>query len=392
MLNLRPHQEQALQDLGNGRILWGGVGTGKSRVAVTYYQKHHWGKPVIVITTAKKRDSLDWVAEFANIGITKDPVPDVSTGYLIVDSWNNLEKYAHRTDCFFIFDEQRLVGNGTWSKIFIKLGKRNPWILLSATPGDTWLDYIPVFLANGFYKNRTEFVREHVVYAPYVKFPKVERYVNVNKLVKLRNSLLVHMPYERETVRHSKTIWVDYDADTMERVTKDRWHVFENRPIRDVAELFLVMRKVVNGDRSRLRAVDELLKRHKRLIVFYTFDYELELLREFMGRIPFAEWNGHKHEAIPDTEKWLYVVQYTAGAEGWNCISTDAMCFFDLTYSYKLWEQAHGRIDRLNTPFKDLWYYVLRSRAVIDMSVWRTLLGKKSFNERGFNLDELKWG
>ena len=385
-VDLRSHQEEALKKLGNGKILWGGVGSGKSRVAMAYYMTSEAPAPIVVITTAKKRDSLDWEKEAAMFGVGKEPKATLG-GVLTVDSWNNLDKYIENRNCFFIFDEQRLIGSGKWTKSFLKIVKTNRWIMLSATPGDTWMDYIPVFIANGFYKNRTEFKREHVVYNTFTKFPKVDRYIAVGRLVKHRNNILVRMRYERETIRHSKTVHVDHDEEKLRRVVKDRWHVYENRPIRDIAEVFHVMRKVVNNDTSRLEAVAALMEEHPRLIVFYSFNYELESLRTLCGtlwqdeEIPVAEYNGHKHEEIPEGDRWVYLVQYIAGAEAWSCTTTNAIVFYSLTYSYKLWEQAHGRIDRLNTEFQDLYYYYLRSKSAIDMAVWKSLKTKKNFNQ-----------
>lgn len=377
-VKLRPHQREALKKLKNGNILWGGVGTGKSRVALAYYEKHEKPKNLIVITTAKKRDSLDWEGEASLYGIGKAKDATVS-GVLTVDSWNNIDKYSGLRDTFFIFDEQRLVGSGVWTKAFLRIARHNPWILLTATPGDNWLDYIPVFLANGFYKNRTAFKREHVIYSAYAKFPKVERYVGVNRLVRLRNQILVEMPYDNQTVRHGKTITVDYDPAKFEQVFKHRWNPYEDRPARDLGELYYLMRRVVSEDSSRVEAVRKLSKKHPRLIVFYNFNFELDALRELSSQVTVAEWNGHKHEPIPSTDRWVYLVQYVAGSEGWNCTSTDAMVFYSLTYSYKNFEQAHGRIDRMNTPFTDLWYYSLRSNSYIDRAVWKSLKAKKNF-------------
>lgn len=382
-MELYPHQEDAVEKLTNGSILWGGVGSGKSRVSIEYYVRYEEPKNLYIITTAKKRDSLDWEGEAAKYGIGKT-LDSSLFGILTVDSWNNIEKYVDVQDSFFIFDEQRLVGSGKWSKSFIKIAKKNRWILLTATPGDTWLDYIPVFIANGFYKNRTEFKREHVVYNTFSKFPKVDRYIGVSRLVKLRSQILVEMPYQRHTTRHVKDVWVDHDKDLLHKALIDRWHVFEERPIRDVAELFLVMRKIVNADPSRLETVRSLLMDHPRLIIFYNFDFELEILRELNDDFNVAEWNGHKHEEVPKTDSWVYLVQYVAGSEGWNCISTDAMVFYSLTYSYKNWHQAFGRIDRLNTTYSDLYYYVLKSKSAIDLAISKSLKAKKNFNESSF--------
>lgn len=395
-MELYPHQQHAVDKLHNGAILVGGVGTGKSMTSLAYYYTKVLGgvmgdqlsvrRPtdIYIITTAKKRDHGDWEKDAINFGLVKDPELSVGNVRMTIDSWNNIGKYKHVTDAFFIFDEQRLVGSGQWSKDFITIARANKWILLSATPGDTWLDYIPVFIANGFYKNRTEFKRQHVVYNTYSKFPKVDRYVDVGVLVRHRNSILVEMPYERHTTRHSVDVEVDFDKDLQHKALAERWHVYEGRPLRDVAELFLVLRKIVNSHPSRLAAVRKLMTAHPKLIVFYNFDFELEALRTLITDVPVAEWNGHKHQAIPDTERWVYLVQYAAGSEGWNCIDTDSVCFYSLTYSYKMFHQAHGRIDRLNTPFSDLYYYILISNSVIDQAIRKALKMKKSFNESSF--------
>jgi len=387
-VDLRPHQEEVLDKLKNGSILWGGVGTGKSRVAMAYYVLRESPKDVVVITTAKVRDSGTWIEEAAVFGIGSSEDSTVE-GVITVDSWNNLEKYVDREGCFFVFDEQRLVGNGTWVKSFLKIAKKNRWILLSATPGDTWSDYIPVFVAHGWYKNRTDFARQHIVYRPFMRYPVVSHYVGTGRLLQLRAKILVELKYEYATTRHSETITVTYDKEMYDRVVKERWNDLENRPILDASEMFHCMRRVVNSDPSRVKAISELSKRHPRLIVFYSFNYELEALRTANFGVPMAEWNGHKHEDIPDTDKWMYLVQYVAGSEGWNCVTTNAVAFYSLTYSYKNWAQAHGRIDRLNTKFTDLYYYCLRSAASIDTAIFRSLAGKKSFQESRIDIKSL---
>lgn len=379
-MELYPHQEDALKKLRNGNILWGGVGAGKSRVAVVYYREREYGRKLIVITTAKKRDSGDWQKEINDHLIRVPPGAEMADNF-VVDSWNNIGKYLDEEDAFFIFDEQRIVGSGKWAKTFVKIAKKNHWILLTATPGDTWLDYIAVFVANGFYKNRTEFKRTHVVYNPWTKFPKVDKYIGVPRLRRNRDKILVEMPYEKHTVRHSKDVWCDYDKVLLDKALKDRWHVFEGRPLRNVAELFYVMRKIVNSDDSRYARLLDVLVRHPKLIIFYNFDYELEILKALKGDIPTHEWNGHKHEELPTGDAWAYLVQYTAGSEGWNCVETNATLFWSLTYSYKQFHQAKGRIDRLNTPFIDLYYYNLKSKSAIDFAISKSLNQKKNFNE-----------
>lgn len=399
-ISLYPHQFEAIKKMHNGCILKGDVGTGKTITALAYfyikvcggvpkmpgiaYQPMKTPKDIYIFTTAKKRDDQDWQKEAASLGLGRES--NEHGIQLHVDSWQNITQYEDLDDAFIIFDEQRLVGSGSWVKMFYKLAAKNQWIMLSATPGDNWMDFIPVFVANGFYKNRTEFIRRHVVFNQWSKFAKVERYLEQNRLAILRDKILVDMPYERHTARHIKNVLVSYDEKLYDKTMKDRWNFLEDRPVETIAELFALLRRLVNTDVSRIGEMMRLMERHPRLIIFYNFNYELDILRVLAQTLnyPVAEWNGQKHQPVPDGERWLYLVQYTAGAEGWNCITTNAIAFWSLNYSYKVYHQSQGRIDRLNTPFVDLYYYVLRSASRIDGGIWQALMGKKKFNEKDF--------
>ena len=393
---LYPHQGQAIDRMFNGCILNGGVGSGKSRTGLFYYFKENGGwiegqeytpmknpRDLYIITTAMKRDKLEWEDELSNYLMSTNPKANYYTNKIVVDSWNNIKKYVGVTNAFFIFDEDRVCGSGAWVKAFLKIVKSNKWIILSATAGDTWSDYIPVFIANGFYKNRSEFIREHVVYSRFSKFPKIDRYIGTGKLLKLRDHILIDMDFERPTTQHHEDIYCEYDIPKYKEAMRTRWDPYKNEPIQQASGLCYVLRRVVNEDESRQVAVCEIFEKHPRIIIFYNFDYELELLKgiHYGDDVKVAEWNGHAHEPIPDGDSWVYLVQYTAGAEGWNSIKTDTIVFFSQNYSYKVMQQASGRIDRLNTPFRDLYYYHLKSRASIDLAIGKALREKKQFNE-----------
>lgn len=382
MIELFDHQLTAVDQLKTGSILQGGVGSGKSLTAIAYYHKNEHPKDLFVITTAKKRDSLDWEREWKQYGLYST---DFLDPFLKVDSWNNLKKYVKVENCFFIFDEQRLVGSGVWVRSFLKIVKSNNWILLSATPGDTWMDYIPVFVANGFYKNRTEFIRRHVIYNSFVKFPKVDRYVEVGRLERLKKEILVVMEYQKETVSIYKNLSATFDKDKYTLVFNRKWNPYTDKPIQSLGELFFTIRKVVNSDPSRFALIETLLDIHRKLIVFYNFNYELDILKE-LSRFPIkvAEYNGHKHEPLPEGDKWVYLVQYMSGGEGWNCIETNTIVFYSLNYSYRIMTQAAGRIDRLNTPFAKLFYYRIISDSPIDKAILKALGNKKTFNQKNF--------
>lgn len=409
-ISLYDHQIDAINNMKNGSILCGGVGSGKSRTALAYYYERQGGilgteeyvpmddsaiKDLYIITTARKRDTLEWEGELGVFLLSTHDDINIYKNKVVVDSWNNIGKYSDVENAFFIFDEQRVVGYGAWTKTFLKICKTNDWILLSATPGDTWMDYIPVFIANGFYKNKTEFIREHVIYNPRVKFPMIDRYVNTGRLIRLRDRILIDMDFNRKTVAHHEDVYVRYDIAKYKDAIKNRWDPYKNEPIQQASGLCYVLRRIVNESEYRQAALLELVEEHPRVIIFYNFDYERDMLIDIFQKYDtgdsdhraFAEWNGHKHQPVPDTEKWVYIVQYTAGAEGWNCIKTDTIIFFSQNYSYKIMQQSAGRIDRLNTPYSDLYYYHLKSRSGIDLAISKALSNKKKFNERKFT----KW-
>lgn len=400
-LNLRNYQLDAIENLENGKILCGGVGSGKSRTSIGYYYKEQDGdlysseyvpmndppQDLYIITTARKRDTKEWEGELTPFLLSTNPEMNLYENKVVVDSWNNIAKYKEVKNAFFIFDEQRVVGSGAWVKAFLKIAKANNWILLSATPGDTWMDYVPVFIANGFFKNKTDFTSNHVIYSRVVtNFPKIDGYYNTGRLIRLRNKILVDMDFKRKTIAKHEDVFVDYDILTYKAAGRDRWDPYKNEPILNAGGLCYVWRKIVNSDISRQTALMELFEKHPKMIIFYNFDYELDILKNMFEEtsVDVAEWNGHKHQEIPDSDSWVYLVQYNAGAEGWNCIKTDTIVFFSENYSYKVMQQAAGRIDRLNTPFTDLYYYHLKSKSGIDLAIARALKEKKKFNETKF--------
>lgn len=400
----RPEQIQAVRQLQNGSILAGGVGSGKTLTSLAWYltsvcnaasfkkggslaKKKVKGSPTLyVITTAKKRDSLEWEEEAARLGLSTDPACSFTGSSIVVDSWNNIGKYSDREHTVFFFDEQRASGSGRWVKEFLKITRKNTWLLLSATPGDVWMDYLPVFMAHGFFRTRTEFMEDHVIFDRFAKYPKVKRYIGEAKLQRLRRSILVEMPVERHTTRERETVYCDYDRDLYKWVVQNRMDPWTEEPLRDAGGVCRILRKVVSDNDWRSEQAKRILSSNERVIVFYNYNYELDRIlavAESLG-LPTAQWNGHRHDAIPAESRWVYICQYTSAAEGWNCTSTDTVLFWSLNYSWRVTEQCEGRIDRLNTPYSRLNYYFLESKSSIDEAVRRSLNSKKVFNERAF--------
>ena len=404
---LYDYQLEAVKNMRNGCILNGGVGSGKSRTGLYYYFSEQGGsyipefipaknpRDLYIITTAMKRDSKEWIGELANFSMSPNPECNYYDNKIVIDSWNNIKKYADVVGAFFIFDEDRITGKGAWVKTFLNIARKNKWIVLSATPGDNWEQYIPIFVANGFYKNRSEFCREHIVYSRYcTKFPKIEKFIGTGTLIRHRNEILVDMDFNRPTEHHHIDVHCEYDIPKYKNLMKTRWNPYKDEPITQASSLCYALRRIVNEDESRQTALLDIVADNERTIVFYSYDYELDILRNlgYMNdgdAVEVAEWNGHKHQPIPNKKKWVYLVQYTSGCEGWNCIATNTMVFYSQQYSYKVLNQACGRIDRLNTKYVDLYYYHLKSTAPIDLAISKAISEKKTFNENKYFDDTL---
>lgn len=393
-VKLFDHQKDALGRMKNGCILNGGVGSGKSITGLAYYFTQQGGgldpyspmkepRDLYIITTAQKRNNLEWEGELRHFLLSTKPEINYYNNTVIIDSWNNIKKYKDVYGAFFIFDEQRVCGSGAWVKTFYNLARKNKWILLSATPGDNWHDYFPVFKANGFFKTKKEFEDEHVVWNPYTNYPSINRYINEGRLLRYKKDILIDMDFERYTTQHHEDCYVQYDITQYRLLMRDRWNIYKDCPIINAAELCYLLRKVVNSDESRQIKLLEILEDHPRAIIFYNFDYELDILKGlYYGEgVEVAEYNGHRHDPLPEGDRWIYLVNYSAGNAGWNCITTDTVIFFSQNYSYKVMQQASGRIDRLNTPYKNLYYYHLKSRSGIDLAISKALSNKKKFNE-----------
>lgn len=374
-ISMYEYQLEAIDKLQSGMILWGNVGSGKSRTSLYFYCKNYSNKKLLIITTAQKRNNGEWLEECKVFGLNP-----------IIDSWNNIKKYDNYENYFIIFDEDHLTGYGAWSKAFIKMAKHNDWLVLTGTPGDNYAEFMTVFIAKGWYKNKRDFEEQHVIYSRYSKYPKVDRYINQGLLEVRRRDILVKMFVDKRAIVHKEVIITQYDISKYKKAYKDKRDE-NNKPFKNATAFCLYLRKICNEDVSKVVKVRELLLKHNKVIIFYNYLYEKEILLKLlktMKTFNVGEYNGQHHDDIPIGERWAYLCQYTAASEGWNCLLCDTMIFFSMSYSYKAMEQAAGRINRINTPYKDLYYYYLRTTSSIDLSINRALSTKRNFNESTF--------
>lgn len=373
---LRPAQRDAVDRMHDGCVLLGRTGSGKTMTALGYWLKVHAQQDLYVVTTPAKRDAMEWEGDSAKLGQYLPPERVVS--------WNKIKDFEYLESAFVVFDEQRVSGSGKWVKSFLKIAKRNDWILLSATPGDVWIDWLPLFIANGFYRTRTQFTDRHVIWDPHTRYPRIKRYIEEDRLERCQEAICVYLASPNPISRMVHDELVSYDSRKYAEVTRKRWNPFEVRPMMDAGELCRVQRRIVLENVCREEALERLLKGHPRALVFYSYNYELEAIKavcERLGR-SYGQRNGHRHDPVPvSKEPWVYIVQYQS-ADAWNCISTNIAILYSLPYSWRQQEQAMGRIDRMNTPFDELHYYRLMTDSTIDNAILACLDRKETFNER----------
>lgn len=373
---LRPAQRDAVDRMHDGCVLLGRTGSGKTMTALGYWLKVHAQQDLYVVTTPAKRDAMEWEGDSAKLGQYLPPERVVS--------WNKIKDFEYLESAFVVFDEQRVSGSGKWVKSFLKIAKSNDWILLSATPGDVWIDWLPLFIANGFYRTRTQFTDRHVIWDPHTRYPRIKRYIEEDRLERCQEAICVYLASPNPISRMVHDELVSYDSRKYAEVTRKRWNPFEVRPMMDAGELCRVQRRIVLENVCREEALERLLKGHPRALVFYSYNYELEAIKavcERLGR-SYGQRNGHRHDPVPvSKEPWVYIVQYQS-ADAWNCISTNIAILYSLPYSWRQQEQAMGRIDRMNTPFDELHYYRLMTDSTIDNAILACLDRKETFNER----------
>lgn len=375
-VTFKDYQKRAINQMHNGCILCGGVGAGKSLTSLGYIDKVYPSGTVYIITPARKRNTGEWFDD-----IRKN---DMDETRFVVDSWNNLSKYKDVKDAFFLFDEQKVSGKGTWAKSLIRIAKSNQWILLSATPGDTYDDYATVLIANGFVRNRTTWYDEYCVTKSQPFFHIVD-HKNKDVIDMMIRRIFIKMDYQSDKKRIERVIPIQArSAGEEKEILMTHKAPGAQMPFTTFAAAIAYVRMNCYDKSKKTEALRKIIEKHKKIIVFYNFLSEkLEIERAAIdANVTINFYNGQRHDPIPDTDEWVYGVQYNSGAEAWNCITTNAMVFYSPNYSYKTMEQAHGRIDRVNSPYECLYYYMLLNELNIDNKVMNALSSKKDFNEK----------
>ena len=377
MIKLLKYQEEAIQKLHSGSVLYGATGSGKSLTGLAYYMRCWSHLDLYIITTSKKRNAGEWEEEIAKLGC---PPPKA------IDSWNRLKNYRMVSDAFFLFDEHKVGGHGKWAQSMITIAKKNKWILLTATPGDVWDDYASIFIANEFVKNKTTWNEDFCIFDRISKYPKIIGYQREDVLKNMRDAVLVPMEYQSEKVPIPYVIpyKVDHEEEAYVLARRKSLRHPEMRAFRNTSAMFAYMRMNLPDKESKIQALADVLKKEPKAIIFYNFTpekYEIENAARQVN-IPFFQYNGQIKDNVPDGDTWVYAVQYTAGAEAWNCITCRTVIFYSMNYSYKVMTQAKGRIDRCNSPFDELhYYYFISPDFEIDQEILNALTRKEKFNE-----------
>ena len=112
----------------------------------------------------------------------------------------------------------------------------------------------------------SQLIRSHVIFNRFVKYPKVEAYIDTWKLTENRQKILVHMHYEKKTKHVIKLMYASYDESLYKFVSEKRWNVYTDKPIKNISELCYVWRKIVNDDKSREDIIGRIIEEKRKVI------------------------------------------------------------------------------------------------------------------------------
>lgn len=387
-------QRQLLNSIEENYIIAADTGTGKTMMAIHHYLKHNTGEPLLILAPPQKikeggwQRELDFVASHYNIEI---PYDIISYGVLS-------KRWKEYKDWFLVMDECHYVKNPTSQrgKAAINLTKQSTnFLLLSATPSSNgWGDTIAYMIMFGYYKNKTQFLKEHAVYnrIDYGNGPVnvVSDYRDQEKLQKL---------YQSFSIKLAKEDCLDLPPLVFEKVhfkpSKEYNIIKKDRVLGE--ELFDNISKLQHGLRfyanqaDKLKYTEMLLEgTEENVIIFYNYKQENEELKKIAKKLKkkVFEVSGSKTN-LPDKEKWtslknsVTIVQYQAGAAGIELQYANIVIFHTPTYSYQDYEQALGRAYR-NGQTKKVTVYQYITKNTIETSIYQALAAKKDFTEELF--------
>lgn len=139
---------------------------------------------------------------------------------------------------------------------------------------------------------------------------------------------------------------------------------------------------------DKIAALKDLIESTEdRLIIFYNFNGELEVLRDLCASVerPVSIICGNIKDlsSYEKSKDSVTLVQYQAGAMGLNLQKSNKIVYFTPPLSSEFFEQSKKRIHRIGQDRTCFYYYLICSGS-IEEKIYRTLAMRKDYTERLF--------
>lgn len=394
---LYEYQKKVIDKADSSWLFALGTGTGKTILSIHHYLKHYNGESLLIIAPAQKVLEGGWdrevqrVANFYNIQIQYD----VMSYGVLAKKWNLYKGW------FVIFDECHYVKNPTSQrgKAALNLTRISTnFSLLSATPSSNgWADTINYMLMFNFYRNKTQFIKEHAIHE--TKFFGQKQ---IKVIADWKDQDKLKMLYQSISTKLSKDDCLDLPplifedvyfkvSKEYEIIRKKRVLETENGPI-----AYDTVMKLQHGLRFYANQKDKLSytemlaeSTNENIVIFYYYQQEKDDLVKVLAKNKKIYEVSGKVNHLPSRDQWdelkntVTLVQYQAGAAGIELQYCNLVIFYTPTFSFQDYDQALGRAYR-NGQTKKVTVYRYITKKSVEEHVYRSLAEKKDFTESLF--------
>lgn len=420
-MKLYKFQSDYLEGLPEKFIFSCDTGTGKTMMALAHYV-HHTGhlpfesgkamvkmefpKKLLILAPAAKIRTGDW--EHHVVELFGGNAPEVE--YYSYEKFTRnptVKEYAKNGNrgiwrewaampggsFAVICDEAHKLANpssGIGKAMFEVSKKAGFFVGLTATPlPNGWISAANYFKIFGFVPNVTAFKKKYCNIQTFKGFPEIVGYYHEEELKRLWNSISKPLKKE-EAIDLPSLVVVPVSLPTdPEYVQVRKSRMFQDKVLDNPSAYLHALRQSTVA--TKVPWLSEFVEgTSSNVVIFYSYICEreaiLRMLRKNHPKRAIYRVDGEKHQ-LPQKEDWsslertVTLAQYQSGSTGVEMTYADTIVFFSPTYSYTLYHQSVGRIERIGQG-KKMTVYKLCQPATVERDIWLAIKEKRDFSEK----------
>ena len=412
-IKLYPHQVRALEKTKNFNHVayYLDMGLGKTFVGSEKLKMLNTNHNLIVCQKSKLQDWYEhmktYYPEYNTFIYSKTrEIPPKSVIIINYDLvWRRPELLTTLKNFTLMLDESSLIQNekSNRSKFILKMKPTNV-ILLSGTPTggkyeQLWsqLKLLGWNISKRLYWD--EFIKFVKIDVGGFPIKKVTGYKNVDRLKdKLRTHGAIFMKSDEvfQLPKQIENIIKVDNTKEYKKFNKDRLIKIDDTELVGDTSLtkMLYLRQLSSQYNSNKTAAlkDLLESTNDRVIVFYNFDKELEIIQEICNKLekPISMINGHEKNLKNFTEcnDCVLLGQYQAAAMGLNLQLSNKIIYFSLPLQSELFMQSKKRIHRIGQE-KTCFYWYLITKNSIEEQIFETLKQRRDYTNKLFEESDM---